>query len=188
MTNQQRETIIREELEDQRAAYAEGAQMPTVESLTREIRQNIRQDLYSVTVSCPAESERAGMAAEILRRWNAPLETALPQEPAAAMAVESEDYDLLPFEIYDYKSGRLIPVEGYEIDQRCCPHGTGGQRRKRGPLTHLHFWRKQSKTDSPKFFHGYRLTIGGKQKRVTDKTLSLARYNAERKRWGEEEF
>jgi hypothetical protein len=94
---------------------------------------------------------------------------------------ESEDYDLLPFEVYDPKLERAVPATGYALDQHCRPHGIGGRRRKRGPLAHQHGWRTR-KGQKPHFFNGYWLTLNGRRRRVTDRSLAIARYDAERKR------
>jgi hypothetical protein len=98
-----------------------------------------------------------------------------------------ENYDLLPFDLWDNKRQTVVPAEGYSIDKEACPHGTEGARRKRGPLSHQRFWRK-TKTGKRQFFHGYRMTIKGKRKWVTDRSLALARFNAERKRDGQDSY
>jgi hypothetical protein len=99
----------------------------------------------------------------------------------------AEEYDLLPFDLYDRRRQEALPIDGYKIDQWDRPHGTGGQRRKRGALTRQRFWRK-TKDGKKQFFHGYRMTIRGKRKWVTDRSLSLARFNAERKRDGQDSY
>jgi hypothetical protein len=102
-------------------------------------------------------------------------------------AVEKEEYDLLPLDLWDNKRQTVVPADGYEIDQWDRPHGTGGQGRKRGPLARQKFWRK-TKDGKHQFFHGYRLSIQGRRKWVTDRSLSLARFNAERKRDGQDGY
>lgn len=107
------------------------------------------------------------------------------EEPKLEAAEPAEEYDLLPFEIWDPKLQRAVPATGYQIDQYCRPHGSGGRRRKRGPLAHQHNWFSKGKDDA-RFFHGYVLTINGRRRRVTAYSLALARYHAERKRSNDE--
>ncbi len=99
---------------------------------------------------------------------------ATPPEPA-------ETYDLLPFNIYDPKLQTTVPATNYMIDQHCRPHGTGGRYRKRGPLTHQHTWVKR-KGREPAFFNGYWLSLGSRQRKVTDRSLAMSRLHAERDR------
>jgi hypothetical protein len=110
-----------------------------------------------------------------------------PDSPVQESSSPIEEFDLLPFDLYDRRRQEALPIDGYEIDQWDRPHGTGGQRRKRGALTRQRFWRK-TKDGKKQFFHGYRMTIRGKRKWVTDRSLSLARFNAERKRDGQDSY
>lgn len=108
------------------------------------------------------------------------------ETPPVAESSPGEKYDLLPFEIWVPELEKTVPAVGYMIDEFCRPHGASGRRRKRGPLKHQHGWRR-TKGDAPKFFNGYALTLGGRQRRVTDRSLAMARHDAEKKRYQRED-
>src|SRR5262249_38898305 len=127
------------------------------------------------------DSELQGLAKEAWR--SEPDEE---RGPAVVEKATADEYDLIPFELWNRKTKTTFPVEGYQVDQHGRPHGAKGRGRKRGHLEKSMFWRRERKEGKLKFFHGYRLTIGGKRKWVTDKSLSLARFNAVKKRDGTE--
>jgi len=103
--------------------------------------------------------------------WEPTKATAATADKESKPADPPEDLDLLPWPGFD----------GYSLDRWARPHGTGGKGRKKGPLTLDKKWHGK-KGEKLEFKFGYRPYLNGSQVFRSQRTVTLARHNAERAR------